>query len=87
MATKSAAPAVKKAAKILGGQAKLARALGIFPVNVANWITKDVSRHRPVPPAKCVAIEHLTGGKVTRRELRPNDWRDLWPELVDNGGK
>jgi len=79
MATKTAAPAVKKAAKLLGGQAALARALGIFPVNVANWITKDASRHRPVPPAKCVAIEALTG--VSRRDLRPNDWWLIWPEL------
>ena len=32
-------------------------------------------------PAKlCVQIEQLTGGKVTRKQLR-QDWHELWPEL------
>lgn len=26
-------------------------------------------------------IERLTGGQVTRRDLRPHDWREIWPEL------
>lgn len=82
MANKTAR-AVKRAAKIVGGQAALARALGIYPVNVANWITSDPKRHRPVPPAKCVAIEQLTNGKVTRKHLRPDDFAQLWPELAE----
>lgn len=35
----------------------------------------------PVPPAMAVAIERLSGGQVTRQELRPADWADIWPEL------
>lgn len=31
--------------------------------------------------AICVAIEQQTGGKVTRKDLRPDDWLLLWPEL------
>lgn len=31
----------------------------------------------------CVAIERATGGAVTRRDLRPDDWREIWPELVE----
>lgn len=34
------------------------------------------------PARHCVAIERATGGKVTRRELRPDDWAELWPELA-----
>lgn len=28
-----------------------------------------------------LAIERATGGAVTRKDLRPHDWRDIWPEL------
>lgn len=31
----------------------------------------------------CVAIERATNGQVTRKDLRPDDWRLIWPELVD----
>ena len=33
-------------------------------------------------PAYCRAIETATGGAVTRRDLRPNDWHRIWPELA-----
>jgi len=32
-------------------------------------------------PEYCVAIERETGGKVTRKDLRPDDWQAIWPEL------
>lgn len=31
----------------------------------------------------CVRIERATAGAVTRRDLRPDDWADIWPELVE----
>jgi len=34
-------------------------------------------------PANCVAIERATDGLVTRRDLRPHDWQDIWPELAE----
>ena len=33
-------------------------------------------------PENCVAIERATSGAVTRRDLRPDDWHRIWPELV-----
>jgi DNA-binding transcriptional regulator YdaS (Cro superfamily) len=36
---------------------------------------------RPVPVRYCLQIEKTTG--VSRQELRPNDWEDIWPELAD----
>ena len=36
-------------------------------------------------PEYCVAIERATGGRVTRRDLRPDDWSRIWPELADRG--
>jgi DNA-binding transcriptional regulator YdaS (Cro superfamily) len=32
-------------------------------------------------PEYCVAIEQATEGAVTRRDLRPDDWLAIWPEL------
>ena len=29
-----------------------------------------------------VAIEHFTQGQVTRQDLFPNDWQQIWPELA-----
>ena len=27
--------------------------------------------------------EAATGKAVSRKDLRPNDWRDIWPELAE----
>lgn len=74
---------IKRAAKLLGSQLALARALQVTPVTVSQW-TRDASAKnaRPVPPKQCVRIEKLTSGQVSRRELRPEDWQDIWPELA-----
>ena len=37
---------------------------------------------RPVPIERCVPIERATDGAVTRRDLRPDDWQEIWPELA-----
>lgn len=29
----------------------------------------------------CVRIERESGGQVGRKDLRPDDWREIWPEL------
>lgn len=66
-----------KASEIVGSQAKLAAELGIKPPTLSQMISGD----RPVPINKCVAIEFLTNRQVTRKDLRPNDWHLIWPEL------
>lgn len=75
--------AVEAAAKIVGSQKALARELGISSVAVGQW-GRNSAASRGVPPKQCVRIEQLTSGKVTRRELRPDDWREIWPELAAN---
>jgi DNA-binding transcriptional regulator YdaS (Cro superfamily) len=58
---------------------ELAQRLEVNPDLLRQW------RHRykgRVPsPSNCVLIEKVTGGKVTRQRLRPDDWRANWPEL------
>jgi DNA-binding transcriptional regulator YdaS (Cro superfamily) len=73
--------AITRAAAILGSQVRLARLLGVTPPTVNQW----VKGKRPVPIAKCVAIERATAGAVTRQELRPGDWQHIWPGLFGPG--
>lgn len=77
--------AVHRASDLLGSQRALAVALGVAPVNVSKWVNPAPEKRRPVPPKQCVRIEALTGGQVTRCDLRPSDWREIWPELAKGG--
>lgn len=39
---------------------------------------------RPCPPKLAVRIEFDTANAVTRKDLLPKDWREIWPELAAN---
>lgn len=45
---------------------------------IGNW------KARGVPVQRCVVIERLTQGAITRRDLRPRDWQQIWPELAES---
>ena len=45
---------------------------------VSQWATGV----KAVPTERCPEIERATSGAVTRRDLRPDDWHRIWPELV-----
>ncbi|MGN5354350.1 transcriptional regulator [Ralstonia sp. L16] len=61
-----------------GASLALAKAIGANPPDVSSW----ASGKRVAPVIHCVAIERVTDGAVTRRELRPDDWQLIWPELA-----
>ncbi len=66
--------ALIRACATLGGQAALARKLGVRPPTVNQWV-KD---GRPVPAERCPAIERATNGAVRCEDLRPDvDWAYL----------
>jgi DNA-binding transcriptional regulator YdaS (Cro superfamily) len=62
----------------LGGPAAVARMLGIKSPSVVAW------RSGRIPDDKLIrlapACERL--GIATRKQLRPNDWEEIWPELA-----
>ncbi len=60
-------------------QSAFAEVVGVTQGMVYQWI----GGHRPISPEKCVLIEKATNKKVTRKDLRPNDWELIWPELAD----
>jgi DNA-binding transcriptional regulator YdaS (Cro superfamily) len=66
-----------KAIQLAGGLTELANKISANPNQVSNW------RARGVPIEKCFAIEKATGGGVTRKDLRPDDWQRIWPELAE----
>lgn len=61
-----------------GGVSKLADEIGVS----ASFLSQMASGSSSINPARCVLIEVATKHAVTRRELRPNDWASIWPELA-----
>jgi DNA-binding transcriptional regulator YdaS (Cro superfamily) len=62
-----------------GRQASLASFLRVPAPNVCSWVSGQ-----KLPSVKtAVAIELFTQGQVTRKDLYPNDWQQIWPELAN----
>jgi TorA maturation chaperone TorD len=66
--------ALAAAVDLVGGQAKLARILGVTQPNVWHWLHKS----ERVPGEYVLKIEEATGGRITRHDLRP----DLYPRSM-----
>ncbi|NNM65953.1 MAG: hypothetical protein HKL99_15340 [Burkholderiales bacterium] len=67
---------ISLAASNIGGPSRLAVCLGVSPQAVSKWLAAAEP-----PLERCVRIERET--RVSRRDLRPRDWGDIWPELID----
>jgi DNA-binding transcriptional regulator YdaS (Cro superfamily) len=68
---------LERAIRAVGSQAALAKAIGVKPQHVWNWLNRD----RRIPAEAVLAIEAATKDKngrpkVLRHDLRP----DLYPE-------
>ncbi len=59
-----------------GGPTALARKVGRTPSEVSQWI----SGVRPIPLASAARVESVSS--VTRQQLFPDDWQQIWPELA-----
>lgn len=80
MDTETQSAQIKKACDVVGSQINLAKLIGVTPPAISQWS----NGLRPVPIEKIVLIEQVTSGAVTRKDLRPNDWHLIWPELAEN---
>lgn len=47
----------------------------------SSYLSQMASGKTAISPARCVNIEIATNRVVTRKDLRPNDWFKIWPEL------
>lgn len=61
-----------------GRQAWAAKMLGLS----ATFINQIARGDRPLPVEYHAQFEKLTDGLITRKQLRPNDWQKIWPELI-----
>ncbi|MBP6018774.1 MAG: helix-turn-helix domain-containing protein [Burkholderiaceae bacterium] len=75
----SSYPALQRAISIAGSQAALGRLLGKSQPLIHKWLGSP----NPLRPEHCLSIERAVG--VTRQDLRPDDWRQIWPELEGGG--
>ena len=46
------------------------------------YLRQMASGIRPISPERCVVIERLTAGQVSRMDLKPGSWAQIWPELA-----
>ena len=67
-----------RAVALMGGAVQAAKKLC-----VPNYQTIQSWSSNGVPVAYCATVERLVDGRVNRRELYPDDWMTIWPELVD----
>ncbi|WP_205683701.1 hypothetical protein [Cupriavidus malaysiensis] len=63
----------------LGGTNAVARLLNIKAPSVTAW------REKGIPDDKLIRLAPYAErvGVATRKELRPNDWHLIWPELAE----
>lgn len=60
------------------------RAFSVRCGTTLGYLRKAVSVGQVLHPKTCSLIEAETAGAVTRRDLRPEDWQTIWPELAVN---
>lgn len=59
-----------------GFQARLAKRFNLSKQSVNGW------RRTGIPIPYCAGVEDECEGEFTRRDFRPHDWKDIWPELA-----
>lgn len=62
----------------LGGTTAVAKLLNVKPPSVHAW------RSGVIPDDKLIRLSVFLekAGVITRKELFPNDWPQIWPELT-----
>lgn len=66
---------------LLGGNIKVGEILNVTPQAVTNWKRTGIPQHRLLILA--VEIEKATNGKITRKDICPDIWASIWPELAE----
>ncbi|WP_444945653.1 transcriptional regulator [Microbulbifer sp. VTAC004] len=73
--------AIDDAVRVVGSQAKLARAIGVTAV----FVSQMRRGLRAVPPKLCTKIELATKRKVSRASLRPDVFGSLEDQIDQQG--
>jgi DNA-binding transcriptional regulator YdaS (Cro superfamily) len=72
----------KQLIALLGGTSRVAKLCSVSPTAVSLWV------HRGIPALQLMylgaTLEKESCGLVTRKDLFPDTWQLVWPELVEN---
>jgi DNA-binding transcriptional regulator YdaS (Cro superfamily) len=64
---------------ILGGTTKVAKLCGVSVPAVSQW------KNNGIPPDKLIflaaELERLSQGVIHRKDIFPESWKQIWPEL------
>ena len=71
---------LKEYLSIRGRQSALSAATGLSPA----YIWQIANGVRPAPVRHCLSIEQATDCQVTRKDLCPDNWHLIWPELAQS---
>lgn len=66
-------------ARLINASLNLSGADCVTTAQVWNWVNRD----NEVPIQYCPTIEKLCDERVTRRDLRQHDWKQIWPEYAE----
>jgi DNA-binding transcriptional regulator YdaS (Cro superfamily) len=61
-----------------GRATQLAQGLGVS----LSYLSQMANGSSAISADRCVLVERLTGGEVTRKDLHPDDWAKFWPEIA-----
>lgn len=64
--------------ELLGGTTEVARLIGIKPPSVSDWKKSGIPEDKLIRLAPIAELR----GIASRKELLPNLWQQIWPELV-----
>lgn len=70
-----------KIIEVLGGPGPVAKRLGIKVPSVYGWMGEG----KAIPDGRLIELgaEIEATGLYTRKQIRPNDWHIIWPELAE----
>jgi DNA-binding transcriptional regulator YdaS (Cro superfamily) len=60
---------------------RIAQQTGLAP----SFLSQIACGRRKAPIKHCRAISAASGGEVSLRDLREQDWRVIWPEAAETG--
>lgn len=73
---------LQRAFRLVGGPDAVMALLNIGRATYYAYLSGTRRGKSGIEPEHCSTLERHLKGKVTRRELRPDDWWLIWPELV-----
>ena len=72
----------KEIIEMLGGTSRVSRLCKVSPSAVSLWMTRGIPALQMMYLG--ATLEKESHGLVTRKDLFPDTWQLVWPELVEN---